>query len=176
MGRVRFRLFYGCRDSSFPEWPADHCHALVLVQLCCIHVRAPLCDVSLTAAHTGFPEEVVAAGVEALTQILTQHSRSAFGAEQAQQLVDPCRGLLSRPMRREVVHQRVNALIAEIQLARQHQKALLKAGYALIHDRPEAKLLKASTGAGVSNTLALVSEVSDVQRFPDGEHVASFWA
>ncbi len=120
-----------------------------------------------------FPEEFVAAGVEALTRILTHHSRSAFGAEQAQQLVDQCRGLISRPMRREVVHQRVNDLIAEIQLAHQHQKALLKAGYALIHDRPEAaKLLKASTG--VSNTLALVSEVSDVQRFPDGEHVASF--
>jgi len=27
-----------------------------------------------------FPEEFVAAGVEALTRILTQHSRSAFGA------------------------------------------------------------------------------------------------
>jgi len=121
-----------------------------------------------------FPEEFVAAGVEALTLILTTHSRSAFGTEQAQQLVDQCRGLLSRPMRRAVVHQRVNDLIAEIQLAHQHQTALLKAGYALIHDRSEAKLLKASTGAGVSNTLALVSEVSDVQRFPDGEHVASF--
>ena len=68
----------------------------------------------------------------------------------------------------------MNDLIAEIQLAHQHQKALLKAGYALVQDRSETKLLKASTGAGVSNTLALVSEVSDVQRFPDGEHVASF--
>jgi transposase len=121
-----------------------------------------------------FPEECVAAGVEALTLILTQHSRSAFGAEHAQHLVDQCRGLISRPMRHEVVHQRVNDLIAEIRLAHQHQQALLKAGYALIQDRSEAKLLKASTGAGVSNTLALVSEVSDVQRFPDGEHVASF--
>ena len=121
-----------------------------------------------------FPEEFVAVGVEALTRILTQHSRSAFGTVQAQQLVDQCRGLISRPLRREVVHQRVTDLIAEIQLARQHQKALLKAGYALIQDRSEAKLLKASTGAGVSNTLALVSEISDVQRFPDGEHVASF--
>lgn len=121
-----------------------------------------------------FPEEFVAAGVEALTRILTQHSRSAFGAEQAQQLVDQCRGLISRPMRREVVHQRVTDLIAEIRLAHQHQQALLKAGYALIQDRSEAKLLKAATGAGVSNTLALVSEVSDIQRFPDGEHVASF--
>jgi transposase len=121
-----------------------------------------------------FPEEFVAAGVAALTLILTHHSRSAFGAEQAQQLVDQCRGLLSRPMRREVVHQRVTDLIAEIRLAHQHQKALLKAGYALIQDHAETKLLKAATGAGVSNTLALVSEVSDVQRFPDGEHVASF--
>ena len=121
-----------------------------------------------------FPEEVVAAGVEALTTSLTQHSRSAFGVDQAQTLVEQCRGLVSRPIRREVVHQRINDLIAEIGLARQHQTALLKAGYALIQQRPEAKLLKASTGAGISNTLALVSEVGDIQRFPDGEHLASF--
>jgi transposase len=121
-----------------------------------------------------FPEEFVAAGVDALTASLTQHSRSAFGAEQAQKLVEQCHDLVSRPMRRGVVHQRVTELIAEIRLAQQHQQALLKAGYALIKDRPAAQLLKASTGAGVSNTLALVSEVSDVQRFPDGEHVASF--
>jgi transposase len=124
--------------------------------------------------HYVFPEEVVAAGGEALALILTRHSRSAFGAAQAQQLVDQCRGLISRPLRREIVHQRVNDLIAEIQLAHHHQQALLKTGYALIQERAAAKLLKAATGAGVSNTLALVSEVCDVQRFPDGEHVASF--
>jgi transposase len=124
--------------------------------------------------HYVFPEEVVAAGGEALALILTRHSRSAFGAAQAQQLVDQCRGLISRPLRREIVHQRVNDLIAEIQLAHHHQQALLKTGYVLIQERAAAKLLKAATGAGVSNTLALVSEVCDVQRFPDGEHVASF--
>ncbi len=124
--------------------------------------------------HYVFPEEFVAAGREALTTLLTTHSRSAFGAAQAQQLVDQCRDLVSRPIRREVVHQRVQHLIAEIGLAKRHQTALLKAGDALIQDRPATQLLKTVTGAGISNTLALVSEVSDIQRFPDGEHVASF--
>jgi transposase len=121
-----------------------------------------------------FPEEFVAAGGDTLTLLLTQHSRSTFGVAQAQQLVDQCHDLVSRPIRREVVHQRVNHLIAEITLARYHQQSLLKAGYTLIQDRPEAQLLKASTGAGLSNTLALVSEVNDIRRFPDGQHLASF--
>lgn len=120
------------------------------------------------------PTEFVTAGVEALTTILTEHSRSAFGLEQAQQLVELCRGCLARPIRHEIVRQRVHDLIEEITLIHQHQQAMLKAGYALIKDRPQARLLKASIGAGISNTLALVSELGDIQRFPDGEHVASF--
>jgi transposase len=124
--------------------------------------------------HYLFPDEFVAAGREALTTLLTEHARSAFGVDQAQELVEQCQGYLSRPIRREIVHQRVHDLITEIALAHTHQMAMLKTGYALIKDRPEAKLLKASTGAGISNTLALVSEVADIRRFPDGEHVASF--
>jgi transposase len=124
--------------------------------------------------HYLFPDEFVAAGREALTTLLTEHSRSAFGADQAQKLVEQCQGYLSRPIRREIVHQRVHDLITEMALAHPHQTAMLKTGYALIKDRPAAKLLKASTGAGISNTLALVSEVADIRRFPDGEHVASF--
>jgi len=121
-----------------------------------------------------FPDEFVAAGVEAITAILTEHSRSALGADQAQKLVDQCQQALPRPIGRAVVHQRVKDLIAEITLAQTHKKNMLKTGYALIRDRPEAKLLRTSTGAGPSNTLALVSEVGDIWRFPDGEHVASF--
>ena len=124
--------------------------------------------------HYVFPEEFVAAGPQALTLILTTHSRSALGATQAQQLVEQCRDLLSRPICRKIVHQRVNDLLAEIELARRHQTVLLKTGYALIQDWPAAQLLKTTTGAGPSNTLALVSEISDIQRFSDGEHVASF--
>jgi transposase len=121
-----------------------------------------------------FPNEFVTAGVEALTTILTEHSRSAFGTEQAQKLVELCQGYLARPIRPEIVRQRVHDLIEEITLTRKHQQAMLKAGYALIKDRPEAIVLKASTGAGISNTLALVSELGDIKRFPDGEHAASF--
>jgi transposase len=120
------------------------------------------------------PDEVVTAGVEALATILTEHSSSAFGVEHAQKLVELCRGYLRRPIRSDIVRQRVRDLIEEITLTRQHQLAMLKAGYTLIKDYPEAQLLKASTGAGISNTLALVSELGDIQRFPDGEHVASF--
>jgi transposase len=121
-----------------------------------------------------FPEELVAAGHQTLTTILTTHSRSALGATQTRPLVEQCRDLLSRPICQKIVHQRVNDLIAEIELARRHQKALLKAGYALIQDWPATHLLKTTTGAGISNTLALVSEVSDLHRFPDGQHLASF--
>jgi transposase len=44
----------------------------------------------------------------------------------------------------------------------------------LIKDRPEAKLLRTVKGAGISNTLALVSEIGDVQRFSSGDQLASF--
>ena len=121
-----------------------------------------------------FPDEFTAAGTETLTTLLTEHSRSAFGADQAQKLVNQCRDCLSHPIRREIVHQRIQDLIEEITLAQQHQKRLLKTGYALIKDRPQTKLLRATTGAGVSHTLALVTEVGDIRRFPDGGHAASF--
>jgi transposase len=124
--------------------------------------------------HYLFPDEYVTAGVGLLTELLTEHSRSAFRREHAQALVDQCRECLSRPIGRAIVHQRVNDLTTEIRLARTHQKDMLRQGYALIRQRPEAQLLKASMGAGISNTLALVTEIGDIRRFPDGEHVASF--
>lgn len=121
-----------------------------------------------------FPDECVAAGVEPLATLLTQHARTAFGREHAQHLLALCRNYLPRPIGRAVVHQRVDDLIAEIRLTRAHQKAMLHTGYALIQNRPETQLLRAATGAGPSNTLALVSEVGDLRRFPDGAHLASF--
>jgi transposase len=121
-----------------------------------------------------FPKEFVQAGVETITQILVDKCRSAFGEKQAKQLVELCGQQLVRPIGQEVIHQRIRQLCEDIQTIQRRQKAFLKTGYVLIQDRRETKLLYRSIGAGLSNTLALVSEVGDVSRFPDGDHLASF--
>lgn len=121
-----------------------------------------------------FPNQFIEAGKEAITQILEEKCRSAFGEQQAQQLIDLCPQQLVRPVGQEVIHLRIRQLCADIQTNQHHQKAFLKTGYGLIQDRRETKLLYGSIGAGLSNTLALVSEIGDVARFPDGEHLASF--
>jgi len=121
-----------------------------------------------------FPPEFVQAGAEAVTQILVNQCRYAFGEKQAKQLVELCGQQLVRPIGQEVIHQRVRQLCEDILTIKRRQKVFLKTGYDLIRDRPETKLLSGSVGAGLSNTLALVSEVGDVSRFPDGEHLASF--
>jgi len=121
-----------------------------------------------------FPQEFVLAGVEKITLILEEHCRSAFGKEQAEQLVAHCREVLSRPIGQEVIRERIHQLCEDVRTARKRQKEFLRMGYRLIEDRNETRLLRSSIGAGVSNTLALVSEVGGVERFPDGEHLASF--
>jgi len=124
--------------------------------------------------HYVFPQEFVLAGAEAITQVLVTRCRSAFGEEQAKLLVQLCGQQLVRPIGQEVIHQRIHQLCEDIQMLQRRQKAFLKTGYALIQDRPETKLLYRTMGVGLSNTLALVSEVGDVSRFADGEHLASF--
>jgi transposase len=124
--------------------------------------------------HYVLPEEFVAAGPQAVAAILTAHCRSAFGQQEADQLVALCRHTLTHPIGPEVIHYRVQQLTADILTAQKHKKKLLKTGYRLIEDRPETQLLRTATGAGISNTLALVSETGGSQRFPDGEHLASF--
>jgi transposase len=124
--------------------------------------------------HYLFPDEFVSAGADAVTTILLDNCRSAFGHTHAQQLVDLCCQTLSRPIGRKAIHQRVRHLTSDILTTQQRKQYYLKTGYGLIKDRPEAKLLSDSTGAGISNTLALVSEVGDIRRYPSGAHVASF--
>jgi len=121
-----------------------------------------------------FPDEFVHLGVEAVATTLLEHCDTAFGLTEAQQLVEACRHALARPVRREVIHQLVHAHIQDIATFQQRKAFYLKSGYALIKDRQEAKLLRTVKGAGVSNTLALVSEIGDVQRFASGERLASF--
>jgi transposase len=121
-----------------------------------------------------FPDEFVQAGTQTLTAILTAHCRTAFDLEDAQHLVDVAGQALCRPIHREVIRHLVQHHIEDITTFQRRKNFYLKSGYRLIENRPETKVLKSSLGAGVSNTLALVSEIGDVQRFPTGEHLASF--
>jgi transposase len=121
-----------------------------------------------------FPQEYVSAGVDPITAILEEHCRDAFGKKQAQQLVSLCSQVLTRSAGQEAIRQRVAQLCEEIQTTQRQQKDFLRRGYRLIQKRTETLLLYQAVGAGISNTLALVSEVGDVARFPDGEHLASF--
>jgi transposase len=124
--------------------------------------------------HYVLPEEFVAAGPQAIAAILTAHCRSAFGQQAAEDLVALCRQTLTHPIGREVIRYRVQQLTADILTAQKHKHQFLKTGYRLIEQRLETQLLRTATGAGISNTLALVSETGGSQRFPDGEHLASF--
>jgi len=121
-----------------------------------------------------FPDEFVQAGDEALAATLMAHCRDAFGLAEARQLVETSRQALTRPIGRDAIRCLVHAHIEDITTSQQRKAHYLKAGYALIKDRPETKLLRTVKGAGVSNTLALVSEIGDVQRFPSGDQLASF--
>jgi len=121
-----------------------------------------------------FPEEFVQAGAEALAAILTAHCRHAFGLAEAQQLVEACQQTLTRPVGRDVIRHLVHGYIEDIATFQQRKTFYLKTGYASIENRQETKLLRTVKGAGISNTLALVSELGDVSRFPSGAHLSSF--
>jgi transposase len=124
--------------------------------------------------HYLFPDECVAAGVDSITAILSEHCRTAFGRDHAHQLVTLCAQTLTHPIGRPPIHQRVQQLTQDILSDQQHKQNFLKTGYTLIQDRTETQLLRTTSGAGISNTLALVSELGGFSRFPDGEHMASF--
>jgi transposase len=144
--------------------------------LCQVFPKAQLHHPAVYALlqHYVLPDEVTVAGADPIAAILRNHCRTAFGQEEAEQLIDLCRQTLTRPIGRAVIRQRVHQLTQDIQIAQQHKQQFLKTGYRLIEKRPETQLLRAVKGAGLSNTLALISEVADISRFPDGEHLASF--
>ncbi len=121
-----------------------------------------------------FPAEFIQAGPETLTAILSAHCRDTFGSTEAEQLLAASRQAITRPIDQEAISSLVRAHIQDITTFQERKALYLKAGYALIQDRQETKLLRTVKGAGVSNTLALVSEVGDVARFSSGEHLASF--
>jgi transposase len=121
-----------------------------------------------------FADEFIAAGEAELTRLLTQNCRSAFDQTEVQQLLAECQHVIARPIQREVFRYRVHSLLDDLHTLSQQQQHFLKLGYHLIKKRPETPLVKAIPGAGISNTLALVSELADVTRFPSGAHLASF--
>jgi transposase len=123
---------------------------------------------------TLFPDEFVQAGAEALATVLSTHCDTAFGLTEAQHLIEASRQAPMRPIGRDVIRSLVHAHIEDITTFQQRQAFYLKTGYASIANRCETKLLRTVKGAGISNTLALVSEIGDVSRFPSGEHLASF--
>jgi transposase len=124
--------------------------------------------------HYVLPQEFVTAGPEAIAAILAEHCRTAFDRSYAEKLVSLCDQTLTHPLGQQVLHHRVQQLIQDIRTADQHKQRFLKTGYRLIQSRSQTKLLGDTVGAGLSNTLALVTEVGDIDRFPEGKHVASF--
>ena len=121
-----------------------------------------------------FPADFLQAGAEALTTILTTHCRDIFGSAEVDQLLAASRQAITRSIRQDAIRHLVRAHIQDITTFQERKALYLKAGYALIKDRQETELLRTVKGAGISNTLALVSEIGDVARFSSGEHLASF--
>jgi transposase len=121
-----------------------------------------------------FPDEFVWASAETIAAILVAHCRDAFGLAEAERLVAASRQAVTRPIGRDAIRSLVHAHIADITTFQERKARYLKTGYALVEDRTQAKLLRTVKGAGVSNTLALVSELGDVHRFVNGDHMASF--
>jgi len=122
-----------------------------------------------------FADEFIAAGEDTLTKLLANSCRSAFGREDARTLIAYSQHVIARPIQRHALHLRVHFLLDDIQNIKRQQKQMLTTGFDLIKHRPETRLIyRRVPGAGISNTLALVSELADVSRFPDGEHLASF--
>jgi transposase len=121
-----------------------------------------------------FPAEFLQAGSEALATVLTAHCRDIFSSAEVDQLLTASRQAITRPIGQDAIHSLVRAHMQDITTFQERKALYLKAGYALIKDRKETELLRTVKGAGVSNTLALVSEIGDVARFSSGEHLASF--
>lgn len=121
-----------------------------------------------------FPEDLVAAGVDQVTTTLSARSRGRFGSSEAQVLVLDSQQCYARPGRRQVIRQRVLELIEDIQRLEQRKKTYVKMGYAAIAHRPVTQVVRQAKGAGPCITLAVVTEVGDPRRFPNGAHLASF--
>jgi transposase len=121
-----------------------------------------------------FPEDFIAASVEQIAAELQAAGRGKLGRAEAQALIEECQTCYASPGQRNTVRQRIINLTEDIARLKKRKSFYLKLGYQRIENRPETPLVRAVYGAGISNTLAIVSEIGDAHRFPDGEHLASF--
>ena len=117
-----------------------------------------------------FPEDFIAAGVEEVQAA----SGGKLSRAETEALIEGCRRCYASPGQRHAVRQRIIDLREDIARLKKCQRYYLQSGYHCIEHRPETSLVRAIYGAGISNTLAIVSEIPDAGRFPDGEHLASF--
>jgi transposase len=122
-----------------------------------------------------FPEDLVQLGVDRLADELEMASNGRLGQAKAEVLIRECLACYASPGQRDAVRLRVQDLLEDISRLKKRQNTYLKMGYKLIEHRPETPLVRAIGGAGISNTLAIVSEASDPARFKSGAHLASFF-
>lgn len=125
--------------------------------------------------HYVFPEEFIQAGVDQLATQLAAGSKGRLGRAKAVSLIHECQTCFASPGQRDTVRRRVQDLTEDVVRLKQRQQVYLKSGYKLIEQRPETALVRQIHGAGISNTLAIISEIGDVHRFQDGAHLASFF-
>jgi transposase len=122
-----------------------------------------------------FPEEIVTAGVEKIAQILADNSAQRFGPVHTQALVQACQAQSGKEGMREVIRQRALELMEDILRLTQRKKDYLTMGYKTLRKVSIAKTLRQVPGFGRSNTLAVLTGVGlNVDRWPDGDHLASF--
>lgn len=122
-----------------------------------------------------FPEDFIQAGVDQIEAELAVASKGRLGRGKAEALIHECQTCYASPGQRETVRRRVQDLTEDITRLKRRQQVYLKSGYKLIEQRPETSLVREIRGAGISNTLALITEIGDVHRFQDGAHLASFF-
>jgi transposase len=122
-----------------------------------------------------FPEDFVQLGVGQLAGELEMASNGRLGRTKAEALIAECQTCYASPGQRQTVRRRVQDLLQDITRLKKRQNTYLKMGYKIIENRPETSLVRSIGGAGISNTLAIVSEASDPGRFKSGAHLASFF-
>jgi transposase len=117
-----------------------------------------------------FPEDFIAAGMQKV-QAATGGKLSRVETEA---LIEGCQTCYASPGQRHSIRQRITDLREDIARLKKRQRFYLQSGYRCIEHRSQTPLVRAIPGAGISNTLAIISEIQDASRFPDGEHLASF--
>jgi len=108
-------------------------------------------------------------------KILADNSAQRFGPVHTQALVQACQAQSGKEGMREVIRQRALELMEDILRLTQRKKDYLTMGYKTLRKVSIAKTLRQVPGFGRSNTLAVLTGVGlNVDRWPDGDHLASF--